>query len=121
VSAVHIETILLVTGVTTCLVIAGFFTPGAVLKHLFGEERPSASMLLIVRHWSLLISLVGALLVYAAYEPAARQAALAVATVEKLAIAALVVASPARNRRLALVAAGDTMMALIYLVYYLSR
>lgn len=119
--AEHIETILLVTGVITCLVIVGFLAPGVVLKHLFGEDRPSASVLLLVRHWSLVIFLVGTLLVYAAYDPAVRSAAIAVATVEKFAIGALVVASPARNRRLGLVAGGDAIMALIYLIYCLSR
>lgn len=119
--AEHIETILLVTGGITCLVIVGFLTPGVVLKHLFGEDRPSASVLLMVRHWSLMIFLVGALLVYAAYEPTVRPAALAVATVEKLAIGALVVASPARNRRLGLLAGGDFIMALLYLLYFLGR
>ena len=67
-----------------------------------------------------MVALIGALVVYAAYDPAVRSAVLAVATVEKFSIGALVAASPARNWRLGLIASVDAMMGLLYLSYLLG-
>lgn len=119
--AERIDTILLVTGFLTCLAVVGFLFPDALLRNFFSEECRSANVLLVVRHWSLLVFLVGGLLVYAAYQPAVRSAALVVATVEKLAIGALVAVSPGRKTRLAFIAAGDAFMALFYLLYFWGR
>ena len=119
--AEHIDTILLVTGAVTCLAGVGFLFPRMLLRILLSVEQPSASVLLIFRHWSLLIFLIGGLLVYAADSPAVRPAVLVVAIVEKFAIGVLVAVSPARSMRLALVAGGDAIMASIYLLYLLGR
>ena len=119
--AEHIDTILLVTGIFTCLIVVGFLFPRRLLRILFNMEQASAGVLLMFRHWSLVIFLIGGLLVYAAYSPAVRPAALVVAIVEKFAIGGLVAVSPARNMRLALVAGGDAIMASIYLLYLMGR
>jgi hypothetical protein len=119
--AKRIDTILLVTGALTCLAVVGFLFPDPLLRNFFSEECRSANVLLMVRHWSLLVFLVGGLLVYAAYPPAVRSAALVVATVEKLALGALVAVSPGRKMRLAFIAGGDAFMALFYLLYFLGR
>jgi len=63
----------------------------------FGIDTSDAAMLLLGRHWSLLIGLVGGLLIYAAYHPEIRGPVMVVAAIEKLILAALVVASPLRN------------------------
>jgi hypothetical protein len=71
---------------------------------------------MIARHWALLVTLVGCLLVYSAYHPEVRPAVMIVAIVEKLAIGVLVFASPWRRRLgAATVAAGDTAIALLYI------
>ena len=88
---------------------------------MFGVERPEPGALFVARHWGLLVALVGALLVCAAYEPGLRDAAMAVATIEKLAGAALVLCTlTPRTRTATIIAAGDSAMALLYVLYFAS-
>jgi hypothetical protein len=116
----YIHLILLVTGAITCSMIVGVFAPGMVLKYCFLENRPSAGQMLMIQHWFLVVALTGSLIVYAAYQPAVRSAAVTVAAVEKFSIGALVAASPARNWRLASIATIDGIMGLLYIGYLLD-
>jgi hypothetical protein len=118
--AERIDTILLVTGVLTRLAVVGFLFPDALLRNFFSEECRSVNVLLMVRHWSLLVFLVGGQLVYAAYQPAVRSAALVVATVEKLAIGALVAVSPGRKTRLAFIAGRRRIYGVVLFVVFLG-
>jgi hypothetical protein len=65
--AAHIELVLLVTGVATAGGLVVAVAPVPVMKVLFGQAPADALGLFIARHWGLLVSLVGALLIYAAY------------------------------------------------------
>jgi hypothetical protein len=108
--------ILIVTGAITACAVAAVFAPVAVLRLLFGATRPDQLTIMIARHWALLVTLVGGLLVYAAYHPEVRLAVMIAAIVEKLAIGVLVFASPWRRRlSAATVAGGDTVIALLYI------
>ena len=70
--AAQIEWILLITGLATAGALALFLAPVPMLRMLFGQAPSDALSLLIARHWGLLVCLVGALLVYAAYHPEIR-------------------------------------------------
>jgi hypothetical protein len=112
----QIGTILIVTGAITACAFAAVFAPTSVLRLLFGVTRPDQLTIMIARHWALLITLVGGLLVYAAYHPEVRPAVMIAAVVEKLAIGMLIFASPWRRRLWAATAAGgDTAIALLYI------
>ena len=70
----------------------GLFDPGRSLEMNFGEAMPSSSpSQIVVRNWSALIGLVGVMLVYGAFVPAARKFVLVIAGVSKLIFIALVV------------------------------
>ena len=116
--AAQIELILLVTGLATAGALAVSLAPATVLKLLFGEAPSDALGLLVARHWGLLVGLVGALLVYAAYHAEARVPTLIVAIVEKAAFALGVFLSPFRRRPAVLgMALADAGMAAVYFVY----
>jgi hypothetical protein len=86
------------------------------LQVVFGAERVDALTVLVARHWGLLVTLVGGLLIYAAYHPEVRVPVMIAATIEKLAIGALIFASPFRKKPLAALSAiADPFMALLYL------
>jgi len=73
------------------------------------------------RHWGLLIFLVGALLVYSAYDPSTRDPVLVVASLEKIAFAGLVFFGPVnRTSVAAFAAAGDTAFVMLYIAYILG-
>jgi hypothetical protein len=112
--ATHSATILIVTGILTAgaAVVAVF--PMQILKLVFGTEPADAPAKLIARHWGLLVSLVGCLLVYAGYHPQARFPIMIAAIVEKFAIGALVLASPLRGRLVVvIIVLADAVMALL--------
>jgi hypothetical protein len=116
--AAHIELILLITGLATTGALVLFLAPVTMMKMLFGQAPPDALSLLIARHWGLLVCLVGALLIYAAYHAEVRVPTLIVAVVEKAVFAVGVFISPVRRRPAATVAAlADAGMAVVYLVY----
>jgi hypothetical protein len=119
--AAHIELILLITGLVTAGVLVVFLAPATMMKMLFGQAPSDAASLFIVCHWGLVVCLVGALLVYAAYHPEVRVPTLIVAIVEKAAIALGLLISPLRSRPalLAMVLA-DGGMAAVYLIYLIG-
>src|SRR5262249_44465558 len=96
--AAQIEWILLITGLATAGALLLFLVPVPTMRMLFGEAPSGALGLLIVRHWGLLVFLVGALLAYAASHAEVRFPALIVAIVEKAAFALGLFLSPFRSR-----------------------
>jgi len=114
----QIVLILLITGLATASALALFLAPVTMMKMLFGQAPPDGLGILIARHWGLLVGLVGALLVYAAYHAEIRVPTLIVASVEKAAFALGVCISPLRRRPPVLaMALADAGMAAVYLIY----
>jgi hypothetical protein len=119
--ATYSGTILIVTGIVTAgaAVVAVF--PIQILKFIFGTAPADAPAELIARHWGLLVSLVGCLLIYASYHPQARFPIMIAAIVEKLAIGALVLTSPLRGRLAAMIViSADALMAFLYVAILAS-
>ena len=116
--AAQIELILLITGLATAGALVLFLAPDTMLKLLFGQAPSDTLSLLIARHWGLLVCLVGALLIYAAYYAEVRFPTLIVAIVEKAALVIGVSVSPFHRRPMVLVMAlADAGMASVYFVY----
>jgi hypothetical protein len=113
----HIETILLCTGLATALTIVQCVAPRRTLRFLFGLETPQPVTLLVAGHWGLLLFLMGALLVYAAFQPSVRVPSMVIATVEKVFFAALVFFGDIpRTVRVMALALIDTGIAVLYLM-----
>ena len=116
--AAQIEWILLITGLATAGALVLFLAPVAMMNMLFGQAPSDTLSLIIARHWGLLVGLVGALLVYAAYHTEIRVPTLIVAIVEKAAFVISMFLSPFRKHRAVLVMAlADSSMAAVYLIY----
>jgi hypothetical protein len=116
--AAQIELILLITGLATAGALVLFLAPVTMMNLLFGQAPSDALGLLIIRHWGLLVCLVGALLIYASYHAEIRIPTLIVAIVEKAAFALGMFLSPLHRRPTVLVVAlADAGMAAVYLMY----
>ena len=116
--AAQIELILVLTGLATASALVLFLSPVTMMRMLFGQAPSDALSLLIVRHWGLLVGLVGTLLIYAAYHAEIRVPTLIVAIVEKAAFALDVFLSPFYRRPTVFVMAlADAGMAAVYLIY----
>jgi len=114
----HIELILIVTGAVTAIALLQFVAPAPVLRMIFGEAPTDKVGLAIARHWGLLIFLVGALLIYSAFHPSVRGPAMVVAVIEKAALGLGVLGTSLRKHpTAAAIAAGDSLIAFIYVLY----
>jgi hypothetical protein len=114
----HIEIILIVTGAFTAIAGLGFIAPVPVLGMIFGKAPGDELGLTLARHWALLVFLFGALLIYCAFHPAAREPIMLTAAIEKIALFAGVFGTSLRRHPIAaIIAAGDFVIALIYLLF----
>jgi len=114
----HIELILIVTGALTAMAVLQFIDPTPVLRMIAGEAPTDEVGLALARHWGLLIFLIGILLIYAAFHPAIREPVMVVAVVEKFALGAGVLLTSLRKYPVAVaIATGDSIIALIYVLY----
>ena len=85
---------------------------------IFGEMPANAVSLALARHWGLLIFCVGALLIYAASHPSVRDPATVFAAIEKTALGAGVLGTSLRKHAVAAaIAASDSLIALVYILY----
>ena len=91
-----IKWIMLVAGVLTCTMIYAAIAPQAALRGTFGETLQGPLADIVVRNWGVLITLVGAMLIYGAYRPAVRPLVLVVAGLSKLVFIVLVLAQGSR-------------------------
>jgi hypothetical protein len=109
----------LVSGVVTAVGgLGGFVAPVPLLRLAFGIDRPEAATSFFVRHWGLLIFLVGALVVYSAYVPSVRQPIFIAAAIEKAAIVAMVFfGGLKRTPVMTALAAGDGLFTILYVAY----
>jgi hypothetical protein len=74
--------------------------------------------MVVARHWGLLLFCVGALLIYAGFHPAVRKPAVVLASVEKAGFVACVFGTSLRRRpAVAMMAAADAVMVLLYGLY----
>jgi hypothetical protein len=112
----HIQLIMILIGLMTMGSLVFFLAPGVLNKRLLGITEISPGLILLARHWAFLVFLVGALLVFAAFDPPCRFPALLMAILEKTVFAGLVFLGPFKNFRPAqLAAVGDGVLALICL------
>ncbi len=89
--AKNLKWIMLVAGLLTCTMLYAAIDPLGALRATFGDTLPDGPLVqIVVRNWGALITLVGALLIYGAYRPAARPVVLALAVVSKLVFIGLV-------------------------------
>jgi len=91
--AIHIKWIMLVTGLLTSTMILAAIAPENTFKSNFGEVLSGPAAVLVVRNWGILIALVGAMLVYGAFNPPVRRLVVTVAVASKLSFVALVLSA----------------------------
>ena len=85
-----IKWIMLVSGALTCTMLYAAIAPQAALLSTFGGSLEGPVAEIVVRNWGALITLVGAMLIYGAYDPPGRPLILTVAGISKLIFIGLV-------------------------------
>jgi len=119
---VHIKWIMLVCGVLTLTMIQGAFAPHRALNAAFGTALEGPLAEIIVRNWAALIALVGAVLVYGAFNPPNRKLALVLACVSKLTFVALVLTYGREflGHQAGVFVAADLVMVALFAAYLVA-
>ena len=110
---------MLVAGLLTCTMIYAAIAPQAALRGTFGETLQGPLADIVVRNWGVLVTLVGAMLIYGAYRPAVRPLVLVVAGLSKLVFIVLVLAQGSRylGPQAAIAIALDAVWVVLFALY----
>lgn len=117
----NIKWIMLAGGVLTCTMALAIVAPQLALQRTFGTSLEGPLAEVVVRSWGMLVTLVGAMLIYAAYRPVHRPLVLLVAAVSKAALL-LLIAGPGRDFAATAtpVIVADGLMVVLFIIYLLS-
>ncbi len=116
--ATHIRWIMLPAGALTCTMIYAAIAPQAALRATFGEALQGPVAEIVVRNWGVLITLIGAMLIYGAYHAPVRPLVIAVAGASKVVFIGLVLAHGGRFLGTAGIAiAIDAVLVMLFVAY----
>jgi hypothetical protein len=117
----HIRAVLLISGAFTLLPIIVFLFPTRGPRLLFGVDAPNAAGGLFTRHWSLLASSLGVLLIYAAWHPELRAPLMLAAGFEKAGLVGLIAADWNKPHTVGMrpIVIFDSVIVSVYAIYLL--
>jgi hypothetical protein len=118
----NIRWIMLVSGALTATMLYAAVAPEAALLSTFGETLDGPLAGIVVRNWGALIALVGAMLIYGAFDPPGRPLILIVAGVSKAVFIALVLSQGGRylGQQAGIAVAIDSLMIVLFAWYLLA-
>jgi hypothetical protein len=113
---------MLVSGALTCTMIYAAIAPQAALRSTFGETLEGPVAEIVVRNWGALIALVGAMLIYGAFDPLGRPLILTVAGLSKLVFIGLVLTHGGQylGHQAGLAVGIDLAMVALFLAYLIA-
>ena len=114
---------MLVSGVLTCTMFYAAVAPQASLRSTFGEGLEGPVAEIVVRNWGALIGIVGVLLVYGAFRPPIRPAALCVAGASKVIFIILVLTYGRQflGYQAGIAVLVDSLMVATFVAYLVKR
>jgi hypothetical protein len=117
----NIKWIMLVAGVLTCTMVYAALAPRAALVTTFGESLSGPLADIIVRNWGILVTLIGAMLIYGAFQPSFRKFIIIVATISKVTFIGLVLTLGSQFLgKAGLSIAFDSLIVVLFIVYLFS-
>jgi hypothetical protein len=111
--------LMLLSGALTCTMVYAAIAPQDALHSTFGEPLEGPAAEIVVRNWGALITLVGSMLIYGAFNPPARPLILTVAGLSKVIFIGLVLAHGSRylGHQAGLAIAIDLVMVVLFIGY----
>lgn len=118
-----ISGIMAVCGLLTLTMLYAAFAPIPAMQQLFKEAPAGAMAAIVVPSWGVLIGLMGALLIFGAFNPSSRRLTLAVAGLSKAAFIGLVLAQGQRYLGgLGVAVVVDSVMVVLFAAFiFLSK
>ncbi len=115
----NIKWIMLVSGLLTCTMIYAVVAPEAALMSTFGESLKGPLAEIIVRNWGALITLVGGLLIYGAFQPLHRSLILVFSSASKIIFIGLVLTIGSEYLQKAGVVIGFDILVVSMFIFHL--
>lgn len=111
--------VMLVSGILTLTMIHAAIAPGAALRSTFGETLEGPLAEIVVRNWGALIALVGAMLIYGAFQPHVRALVLVVAGLSKAIFIGLILIFGTQylGHQAGVAILVDSVMVLLFIAY----
>lgn len=118
----HIKWIMLISGVLTCSMALAIVAPRLAMQRTFGVALEGALADVLVRSWGVLVTLIGVMLIYAAFRSIHRNLVLSVAIVSKAALIVLLI-GPGRELMTAAapVMVLDALMVTVFSLFLLPE
>ena len=115
----NIRWVMFVSGALTCTMLYAAIAPQAALRSSFGEALEGPVAEIVVRNWGALIALVGAMLIFGAFDRPSRPLVLVVAGVSKLVFIGLVISHGAKylSHQAGVAVAVDLVMVGLFFAY----
>lgn len=112
---------MLVSGLLTCTMAYAAIAPEAALMSTFGESISGPIAEIVVRNWGALITLIGGLLIYGAFNPLHRSLILVFSSTSKIIFIGLVLTIGNEYLgKAGLVVAFDSVVVAIFSIYLLT-
>ena len=109
------------SGLLTCTMLYAAIAPEAALMSTFGETISGPVAQIVVRNWGALITLIGGLLIYGAFNPIHRRLILVLASISKIIFIGLVVTIGNEYLgKAGVVVAFDSVVVAIFISYLLT-
>jgi hypothetical protein len=114
--------IMLVSGALTCSMLYAAIAPQAALQSTFGDTLQGPVAEIVVRNWGVLIGLMGAMLIYGAFNIAARPLILTVAGLSKVAFIALILVAgrPFLSHQAGVAVVSDSIQVALFAGYLVA-
>jgi len=116
----NIKWVMLVSGALTFTMFYGLFAPQAALESMFGVSFNGILETLVIRSWSALVGLMGAILIYGAFSEKHRIFAIAVAAFSKVVFVSLVLVYGQAYLGKAALAIGMDCVVIVLAVFFLA-
>ncbi len=115
----NIKWIMFVSGIGTLTMMATAIAPQLALPVLFGSTLEGPLAELVVRNWGVLVSLIGGMLIYGAYQKEVRIMVLSVAAMSKILFISLVISYGFGSRMFSTLF-FDAFFVLLFIIYIAS-
>jgi uncharacterized membrane protein len=114
--------IMLVCGLLTCTMFYAAVAPQAALQSTFGASLEGPVAEVVVRNWGVLIGLMGAMLVYGAFDATARPLVLIVAGLSKIVFIALILTAGRQflSHQAGVAVVSDIIQVALFAAYLLA-
>jgi len=114
--------IMLISGVLTCTMLYAAVSPQAAIRSTFGDTLEGPVANIVVRNWGVLIGLVGAMLLYGAFNTVARPLILTVAGASKLAFIGLILVLGRQylNYQAGVAVVSDVIQISLFAIYLIA-